>query len=281
MNIIRNISTLIYKNTQNVAQAFLELRVSRAACAALQTSCDSIQDKGERILLAIPTTGPLIPAIVLGISFASSVYYSNIPLLHTSCIFLFHTAQEMFSLDTLSHAAANGETDKVRLILESRLLPDQFFRLTDSDGWTSLHYAAKNGHEDAFRLILESFSADTYPNPSDREGWTPLHEAALQGFENIVQMILERLPSSADSNPANTEGWTPLHYAAAKGHKQIVVMILNCLPQDANPNPANNRGWTPLDAATMEDQKDICSLIREFSLHRTKFNLTSSEGESS
>ncbi|KAI4464137.1 transient receptor potential channel pyrexia [Holotrichia oblita] len=122
----------------------------------------------------------------------------------------------------------------------------------DQLGRTPLHYAASNGNTELVRLLLESGacteckfkysegrrvrrSGDNYwkwnrlfmaLTPPDIWGRTPLHLAAKAGHVEIVRLLIE---NSADVNAEDTKGITPLLLAGCIGNRNTFESIVKIL----------------------------------------------------
>jgi ankyrin repeat protein len=84
----------------------------------------------------------------------------------------------------LMHAAAEGETETCRLLLEKGAMVN----LKDQDGITALMKAAQNGHHGICELLIEKGArVDT----KDWRGMTALHYAASADCSWICRILLE------------------------------------------------------------------------------------------
>ena len=157
--------------------------------------------------------------------------------------------------------------------------------LKNDEDWGSrpLHRAAANGNSDTVRVLLEAGADPAAPNKL--HGFTPLHSAAAAGCAECVMMLMdagspvdardnyESLPvhRAAESGDADTIralivqgadiasvegqfGSMPLHQAAHKGQIESVKVLLEL---GADPSAANFHGVAPLDFARMGKGKNF------------------------
>ncbi|KAK1801587.1 hypothetical protein P4O66_004548 [Electrophorus voltai] len=146
----------------------------------------------------------------------------------------------------------------------------------DSNGYTPLHHAALNGHSDVVELLLRN---EALANVADSKGCYPLHLAAWKGDQYIVRLLIHQGPSypklneqsSLDPrefkrsgpfdpyiNAKNNDNETPLHCAAQYGHSEVVRLLLEEL---TDPTMRNNRFETPLDLAALYGRLDVVKLL--------------------
>ncbi|XP_071958305.1 uncharacterized protein [Antedon mediterranea] len=100
---------------------------------------------------------------------------------------------------TLLEAAARGDVDEVKLLLENGLNPN----LGNEDGLTALHQSCIDNNEPMMKLLLEH-GADV--NIIDRELWTPLHAAATCGHMHLAEYLISQ---GADLLAINSDGNMP------------------------------------------------------------------------
>ncbi|CAG62034.1 PHO81 [Nakaseomyces glabratus] len=172
----------------------------------------------------------------------------------------------------LHHAAEQGKTEFVELILESNLV--DMLDIPDQDRKTPLILALESNDIKAVKLLLQHGS-NAYPNAQDKV-LDPLSVACKKGNFEAVKLILDFLgdkiegPSldkmellhivSKNSNSsalaelliskgANVNygdkflGRTPLFYAVMNGKDNIVSLLLRC---NASIDVMDDEGYTPL-----------------------------------
>ncbi|KAF5621165.1 ankyrin repeat [Fusarium tjaetaba] len=147
----------------------------------------------------------------------------------------------------LSEAAANGHTEIVRVLLNSKasaLVSD------DKQRKTPLHHAAENGTLSVCKLLLQH-RADVKAADVDRK--TPLHFAAIHGKPEVIDLLLEK-GSSIDGLSRTRQ--TPLHLAV-KHPKSVQTLLDN----GADPNVKDNLSQTPLHLATRYTCLDSVELL--------------------
>lgn len=85
------------------------------------------------------------------------------------------------------------------------------WRVTDSQGYNSMHVASQNGQE-MIILLLKAQGADI--NTLDRAGRNPLLWAAYRGHVPVTELLIKL---GADLNQQDANGRGPLHWAIIKG----------------------------------------------------------------
>lgn len=187
----------------------------------------------------------------------------------------------------LMSAVANGETDRVRLILDSGAGLHDF----DHKGRTALAMAAENGNATLVDILIARGAAQDLVGvapdvrgghlaagvasgileivqklvdaglPLDAEniiGRHPLTLASGSGFEDIVDYLLaEGFPLDLRNS---SDGSTAIMWAANGGHIHIVQKLLDA---GADPTLSDNGGWTAIEAAEMAGHDDIAAILRD------------------
>jgi ankyrin repeat protein len=120
--------------------------------------------------------------------------------------------------EKLIEAAANGQTETVRQLLE--LGAD-----IHADDDAALQSACLAGHFDTATLLLEK-GADAHARDEDGYSDAPLHNAASGGHTRIVELLLLD-KYDADINSGNCEGpAAALREASRGGHLETVELLL-------------------------------------------------------
>ena len=158
------------------------------------------------------------------------------------------------SKDLLHKAAASGDVDKVRKLLE-----DGKYDVNHVDwlGWTPLHAAAAKGQLGVVRVLISEFKADV--NVGGISGYTPLYEAASKGHMDVVRVLISEFKADADVNACNISGYTPLHEAASKGHMDVVRVLISEFKADVNARDIS--GNTPLHKAAWKGHMDVVRVL--------------------
>ena len=164
--------------------------------------------------------------------------------------FLFLTLAALSNpTDALLEAAAQGDTNKVDVLLQSGVSSnarDQH-RL-----FTALHNAAAQGHVEICNTLIATGAA---VDAIDRHGATPLVSGAYSGRLDIVDLLilhhalLDVVPSAAP---------TALIAAIMSGDKAVVTRLLGA---GANPSLPDFSGQSPIDAAKSAGLQEIVSLL--------------------
>ena len=123
-------------------------------------------------------------------------------------------------------------------------------KLTDGQGYTSLHWAASGGHRAIVSQLLDA-GADI--NAHDHIGATPLHWAAIFDQKDVAELLIDR---GADLKARDMERKTPLHSAVE--HDAQVASLL--LARGADLAAKDEDGFTPLHLAIHHVRDELADL---------------------
>ncbi|EXK36567.1 hypothetical protein FOMG_09741 [Fusarium oxysporum f. sp. melonis 26406] len=116
----------------------------------------------------------------------------------------------------------------------------------ESHKYRALHIAARNGNSDLVRLLLESGASED-PRLAEPEQSTPLHLAVSwsDGSPKHVKVVQTLCEFGADPNGAAQHGRTPIHMAVENAHcdKDVVLMLLR---YGASIDKEDDKGLPPL-----------------------------------
>ena len=127
------------------------------------------------------------------------------------------TAALMPSQGRLLHAAAFGDIDGVRSLLDSGASANA--RSRDKRGRTALILAAQGGHDDVVEALLEKGARI---EDRDKTGHTALNWAAMRGQAATARVLLE---GGADVNTMNNGLVSPVLYAVGTRNKAMVRLV--------------------------------------------------------
>lgn len=146
----------------------------------------------------------------------------------------------------LEVACEGGRTVVVRFLLHEMVPPFLVPSLSpkmriEAFGPRALHEAAKKGHEPLVELLLDTGFP---PDARDADQMTPLHRAAAQGHTGAAELLLRRDAAGVLARGVNAV--TPLHQAATQGKADMVGFLLD---RNADPEAEDGQGMTPKDRA--------------------------------
>ncbi|XP_061604159.1 caskin-1 isoform X8 [Phyllopteryx taeniolatus] len=164
--------------------------------------------------------------------------------------------QDTDGFSPLHHAALNGNTELIALLLESQAAVD----IRDQKGMRPLHYAAWQGKAEPMKTLLKSGSS---VNIQSDEGQIPLHLSAQHGHYDVSEMLLQH-----QSNPCivDNAGKTPLDLACEFGRVGVVQLLLSsnmcaALLEPKKGDTTDPNGTSPLHLAAKNGHIDIIRLL--------------------
>jgi ankyrin repeat protein/beta-lactamase regulating signal transducer with metallopeptidase domain/6-phosphogluconolactonase (cycloisomerase 2 family) len=167
-------------------------------------------------------------------------------------LLLKHGARDEAPANALHKAAAEGNVERVRSLIES----GADVNAKDPNGLTPLHRAVFSGNRTIVELLL-SHGADINAQNSTSYYWTPLHFAAGMGQKELVEFLLAK---GADIKARTANNSMPLHRAALEGHKDVVEVLI---AKGADVNAKTTDGDTALDLAKQRGHSGIVELLQK------------------
>ncbi|KAK1175793.1 cyclin-dependent kinase 4 inhibitor B-like [Acipenser oxyrinchus oxyrinchus] len=117
--------------------------------------------------------------------------------------------------DILTKAAATGDTDRVRILLENGINPNAVNRF----GKTPIQVMMMGNTRIAELLLMHGAN----PNIVDSStGLTPIHDAAREGFLDTVGMLVR---NNANTNVRDRRNLLPLDLAKENGHEEVLAYL--------------------------------------------------------
>lgn len=151
----------------------------------------------------------------------------------------------------LLHAAAFGDLDETRTLLESGASPNA--RSKDKRGRTALILAALGGHVDVINALIEKGAR---LEDKDKTGHTALSWAAMRGQAAAARVLLQH---GANVNTQSFALVSPLLYAVGTQNQQIVALLAEA-GADLDFETRDNK-MTPLLLAIEHRNLDISKLL--------------------
>ena len=151
----------------------------------------------------------------------------------------------------LHHAAAGGNTEAVKLLIEGGAEVDPKDTLY---GRTPLHNAAYSGNA-ATAAVLLAHGANI--SAADNAGFQPIHAASRGGNLPVLKFLLEK---GADIVATESHGGTPLHLATMDGRLDAVNLLL---AQGAPVGKSDQFKNTPLLLAATSGYTGIVRVLLE------------------
>ena len=122
-------------------------------------------------------------------------------------------------MDPFLQASIDGNTDKVRELLNTAANVPSLLAIQDDNGFTALLHASKKGHTEIVRMLL---AAGAKIDHVDEDGNTALLQASREGHTEIVRMLLA---AGAKVDHVDKNERTALLLASYKGYADIVDLL--------------------------------------------------------
>lgn len=121
----------------------------------------------------------------------------------------------------LRHAAAQGDIDKVKELIDENLINE-----TSSNGNTALHWSIIKQHYPVTQLLLTISGIDV--DLKNIQGQTPLHLATWLRDKNTVYRLLNA--GAGQKNITDNQGFSALDYACKKSDSFILTLLKKKFP---------------------------------------------------
>ncbi|CAH0560304.1 unnamed protein product [Brassicogethes aeneus] len=165
--------------------------------------------------------------------------------------------QDSSGYSSLHHAALNGHSDIVKLLLEH----DASTNIVDGKGSSPLHLAAWSGNVAIVKHLLSGPSICNV-NLSTKDDETALHCAAQYGHTEVVSVLLEH---ACDPGIRNCRGETALELAAQYGRLETVELLVRTDPSLMSilkrTAPDTIFPHTPLHLASRNGHKSVVEVL--------------------
>ena len=132
--------------------------------------------------------------------------------------------EERFELGRLHQAAADGNLDEIKRLLQSDHL--KLINVFDELSLTPLMRAAMGGHVEAVKLLIAA-GADVNAHDARRIGNTAINEVAGDGAFEMIEVLLE-----AGADPT-IRGWMNLNALDRASHRSRSPAIYTMLEEAA------------------------------------------------
>lgn len=157
----------------------------------------------------------------------------------------------------LLDAVANGQAQRVAILLDAGVSPEMASGPGEHEGKTALMWAADAGRGDIADLLLQYGAEVDRANP---KGGTALMYAAVAGQVELIDLLVG---AGADPGHRVRHGWTPLLLATAKGHADAVRALAR---HGADLDTQDVYGWTLLMRAVELGDRDMVSTLLSLGL---------------
>lgn len=117
----------------------------------------------------------------------SEIFELGLPILFLGIMYVFGRYWARETKKTLKKYAINGETEKIRRLLQSHL-NRAYMDSKDADGMTPLMYAAREGRLEIVEYLVQR-GADT--KAQNNAGWTALALAESNGHTDVIRFLRE------------------------------------------------------------------------------------------
>lgn len=129
----------------------------------------------------------------------------------------------------------------------------------NAGGYSALHLAAAHGQVDVLRVLLDLTGAHALEiDSTDNHGHTALMTAIAADYEDAALYLLSR---GASARHRMHKGRTVLQYAATSSMQRVADKVLASPSASDLVNAQDNEGWTPLAAACTAPSPTIINTL--------------------
>lgn len=157
-------------------------------------------------------------------------------------------------------AAACGDLDEVKHLLEDASLEASAINAIDKDGRSAFHYGCLNDDAPLLRVLLADARVDVHL--ASPRGETGLHMASLYAAREALKLLFS--DGRADVNAQNSFKETPLHLCAGSGDKGAAAAARLLLANGASMTLTDQWGRAPKTVSHDNAENPLVAVFDEY-----------------